>query len=185
MAEKAVLLSEPVPVLLPPEAHMSGLIIDLAALAQGHSRLEARAPAAALDLPSEVWPGEIVAVLDAERSGDRITLQGRVHAQARFDCVRCLRSFEQPFDVELCVFADRAGRTNRGEEVLLERDHEMRFHDGRQLDLREEAREALLLDLPMAAHCSEDCQGLCPRCGADLNEGPHDCPAPALKRRSE
>ena len=159
---------------------MSGFIIDLAALAQGHSRIEARAPAAALDLPEEVWPGGIEATLEAERSGDKVTLQGRVHAQARFECVRCLRSFEKPFDVQLTVFAERtgrAGRTNRAEEDQLERDHEMRFHDGRQLDLREEVREALLLEAPMAPHCSDECQGLCPRCGADLNQGPHDCPA--------
>jgi uncharacterized metal-binding protein YceD (DUF177 family) len=160
---------------------MSGFIIDLAALGQGHSRIEARAPATALDLPEEVWPGLVEAVIKAERSGDKVTLQGRVRAQARFECVRCLRSFEKPFDVGLTVFADRASRTKRGEEELLERDHEMRFHDGRQLDLREEAREALLLEVPMAAHCSEECLGLCPRCGADLNQGPHDCPAPALQ----
>jgi uncharacterized protein len=28
----------------------------------------------------------------------------------------------------------------------------------------------------MTARCSEDCRGLCPRCGADLNQGPHECP---------
>ena len=156
---------------------MSGFIIDLAALAQGHSRIEARAPAAALDLPDEVWPGGIEAALDAERSGDKVTLQGRVHARAALECVRCLRSFEKPFDVGLTVFAERAGRTNRAEEEQLERDHEMRFHDGRQLDLREDVREALLLEMPMAPHCSETCPGLCPRCGADLNQGPHVCPA--------
>ena len=158
---------------------MSGFIIDLAALAQGHSRIEARAPATALGLPGDVWPGEVCAELEAERNGDKLTLQGRVQTSARLECVRCLRSIEKPFEVELFVYADRAGRSRRGEEDLLERDHEMRFHDGRQLDLREEAREALLLELPMAAHCSDDCRGLCPRCGADLNQGPHDCPAPA------
>lgn len=156
---------------------MSGFVIDLAALAQGHSRVEARAAAATMDLPEATWPGEVGAVLDVERTGDKVTLQGRVHALARLECVRCLRTFDRPIDVELTMFADRAGRSARGEEELLERDHEMWFHDGRQLDLREEARESLLLELPMAAYCSEDCKGLCPRCGADLNLGPHDCPA--------
>ena len=161
---------------------MSAFVIDLAALTQGHSRIGARAPATALDLPVEIWPGDVEALLDVERSGDKVTLQGRVRAQARFECVRCLKSFDRTFDVPLTVFADRANRTKRAEEELLERDHEMRFHDGRKIDLREEAREAVLLEVPMAARCSEDCQGLCPRCGADLNQGPHDCPAPALTR---
>ena len=157
---------------------MSGFVIDLAALAQGHSRVEARAAAATLDLPEGTWPGEAAAVLDVQRNGDKVTLRGRVYALARFECVRCLKAFDRPFDVELTMFADRASRSAHGEEEILERDHEMWFHDGRQLDFREEARESLLLELPLAVRCSEDCKGLCPQCGADLNQGPHDCPGP-------
>jgi len=35
--------------------------------------------------------------------------------------------------------------------------------------------EAVLMSLPMQPLCSPTCQGLCPRCGANLNEGPHIC----------
>jgi uncharacterized protein len=44
------------------------------------------------------------------------------------------------------------------------------------LDLAPLARDAVLLGLPMALLCREDCQGLCDRCGADLNDGPCPCP---------
>jgi uncharacterized protein len=54
----------------------------------------------------------------------------------------------------------------------------MRFHDGRRLNLTEDAREALLLEVPMTPLCREDCAGLCPRCGAELNTGPHACTGP-------
>jgi uncharacterized protein len=50
----------------------------------------------------------------------------------------------------------------------------MKFHDGRKLELSEAAREALLLEVPMAPRCREDCRGLCPVCGADRNVEP--CP---------
>ena len=40
---------------------------------------------------------------------------------------------------------------------------------GQIVDISEEIREDLLLILPVAFHCKEDCKGLCPRCGADLN----------------
>ena len=43
------------------------------------------------------------------------------------------------------------------------------------LDLRPALREQWLLAAPAFALCREDCKGLCPRCGADLNAGPHDC----------
>ena len=47
-------------------------------------------------------------------------------------------------------------------------------HDS--VDLEPLAREALVLDLPLAPLCREDCRGLCPTCGADLNQGACDCP---------
>jgi uncharacterized protein len=46
-------------------------------------------------------------------------------------------------------------------------------HD--QVDLELVAREAILLDLPLAPLCRADCAGLCPICGADLNEGTCSC----------
>ncbi len=59
----------------------------------------------------------------------------------------------------------------------------MKFHDGRRLDLREDARESLLLEIPIAPRCREDCAGLCPKCGADLNLGLHECPASTDEER--
>ncbi|HWC12232.1 MAG TPA: DUF177 domain-containing protein [Acidimicrobiales bacterium] len=46
---------------------------------------------------------------------------------------------------------------------------------GEQIDLGPLARETLLLELPLAPLCADDCQGLCPTCGADLNEGQCQC----------
>ena len=51
-------------------------------------------------------------------------------------------------------------------------------HD--QVDLELVAREAILLDLPLAPLCREECAGLCITCGADRNDGPCSC-APALR----
>jgi uncharacterized protein len=43
-------------------------------------------------------------------------------------------------------------------------------------NLRPAIREEWLLAQPRYVLCREDCKGLCPRCGKDLNEGPCDCP---------
>jgi uncharacterized protein len=48
--------------------------------------------------------------------------------------------------------------------------------DGDELDLEPLARDAVLLELPLAPLCSPDCLGLCPRCGANWNLGPCACP---------
>jgi uncharacterized protein len=153
---------------------MSGFVINLAALPAGQSRVEARAEPAELDLPQEEWSGPITAELRIDKSGDAVSVRGPVAARAHMSCVRCLEDFELPVAVDLTVFADRAGSSG-GIEADLERDDYMTFHDGRQLDLRDEVREALLLELPMTPHCTEACRGLCPRCGGNLNLGPCRC----------
>ncbi|HUX04807.1 MAG TPA: DUF177 domain-containing protein [Acidimicrobiales bacterium] len=45
-------------------------------------------------------------------------------------------------------------------------------------DLAPMVRDAILLDLPLAPLCRDDCRGLCPVCGIDRNEGSCDCAAP-------
>jgi uncharacterized protein len=46
---------------------------------------------------------------------------------------------------------------------------------GAQVDLEPLVRDAVLLGLPAAPLCEEGCQGLCPTCGTDLNDGPCGC----------
>lgn len=47
--------------------------------------------------------------------------------------------------------------------------------DQDKIDLSEDVKELTLLALPMKHLCDENCKGLCPKCGKDLNEGPCDC----------
>lgn len=44
-----------------------------------------------------------------------------------------------------------------------------------EVDITEDLREAILLNLPHFPLCDESCKGLCPKCGKDLNEGPCGC----------
>lgn len=48
-------------------------------------------------------------------------------------------------------------------------------YDGKEIDVGEAIREQILLALPPAPLCREDCKGLCPSCGKDLNEGDCGC----------
>jgi uncharacterized protein len=155
---------------------MSRFAIDLGSLRQGSTPVELEAAAQDLDLPSGDWVGPVRGAFDVEKTGEKVTVRGLVSATARLECVRCLAEFDLPVRAPLEVFAERAGGGRTRDEAELERDDYMKFHDGRQLDLRADARELLLLELPMVPHCREDCRGLCPRCGADLNAGPCGCP---------
>jgi uncharacterized protein len=157
---------------------MSGMKLDLATLRAGKHRIEVESEPRDLDLPEAGWIGLVLGALDVERSDERVTVRGTVRGTARLECVRCLQAFDGPIEAALDVFADRVGASRRkSDEVELDRDDYMRFHDGRLLDLREDAREALLLEVPMTPLCREGCRGLCPHCGADLNLGPCGCGA--------
>lgn len=155
---------------------MAGFKLDLGTLPSGSSRVEVESEPRDLELPEAAWAGPIRGNLSVERSDERVVVRGTIRGVGRLECVRCLRSFETPIEAPLEVFAERLGTARRpADEVELDRDDYMRFHDGRNLDLREDARAALLLEIPMTPHCREDCRGLCPRCGADLNDGPCAC----------
>lgn len=156
---------------------MSGFVIEVATLPSGITRVEEEAAPRDLDLPEDAWSGQVSGSLNVEKTGERVSVRGELRATARLECVACLTSFERPLHVPFEVFAERSGMAPRHEQETLERDAYMLFHDGRRLDLRPQVRDHLLVEIPIAPRCREDCRGLCPRCGADLNLGPHACPA--------
>ena len=63
------------------------------------------------------------------------------------------------------------------EAVFAEQDYCEAFNVAglERLDLTESAREGIILALPSYPICKEDCQGVCPRCGKNRNEGPCSC----------
>jgi len=79
-------------------------------------------------------------------------------------CSRCLCDFNQELPV------------NFDEEFLLQREEgDFVIDEYRQIGLSEVARQYTLLAEPMKPLCREDCAGLCPRCGRNLNVGACDC----------
>lgn len=82
-------------------------------------------------------------------------------------CDRCAKPIRIPKEVEFhCLLAEKLESEQNDEIVLLE--------DG-ELDVGDLARTAFILEMDAKFLCSEDCKGLCPRCGADLNLGPCGC----------
>lgn len=82
-------------------------------------------------------------------------------------CDRCGKAFPQEKEVTYqCLLAEELQNEDNDEIVLLE--------DG-QADVGDLARTAFILGMDSKTLCSEDCKGLCPRCGADLNLGPCSC----------
>jgi DUF177 domain-containing protein len=152
---------------------MAALRLELSTFKPGHNREERVATPAALELPADTWPANLAVAVDVDRIGDRFNITARVATESEEDCARCLRRFRLPLDFLVHLYADRAGSGGHGEDERAE-DDDLVFHDGRRVDLDQDVREAALLARPMVPLCRPDCRGLCPRCGADWNEGP--CP---------
>ena len=82
-------------------------------------------------------------------------------------CDRCGKAFSQEKEIAYsCMLAEELQNDDNDEIVLLE--------DG-EVDAGDLARTAFILGMDTKTLCSEDCKGLCPRCGADLNLGPCSC----------
>ena len=107
-----------------------------------------------------------------------VSLRGRVRAVASCVCGACLRRFALPLAVEVTEEFGPRGEgpgTDVEQRELTAGDFLVPVEAGDTIDVTEVVRQAVLLALPLAPRCRDDCPGLCPRCGADLNDGPCGC----------
>jgi len=95
--------------------------------------------------------------------------QGRLETGVTLACRRCLAPVHRPVgaDIGLLFTEDQSAADDPSVVVITPR--------SRTLDLAPALREELIFAVPEFVLCREDCRGLCPRCGADLNQGPCGC----------
>ncbi|MGH9183294.1 MAG: YceD family protein [Acidimicrobiales bacterium] len=105
--------------------------------------------------------------LDLQSVNHGIVVTGAASTPWVGECGRCLRKVGGRLQVPIRELYEE--RPTEGETQPL--------HQAR-IDVAPVVREAVLLELPQAPLCSPACAGLCPRCGADRNEGPCGCPSP-------
>jgi len=106
--------------------------------------------------------------------GYHMTGQARVTAVQQ--CARCLAAVSRTVEPTFSMLYEPAGGANaRTQDDLRRQDVGITFFEGCEIDLGPEIRQAVGQALPAKPLCREDCRGLCPSCGADLNEGPCSC----------
>ncbi|HUY18373.1 MAG TPA: DUF177 domain-containing protein [Candidatus Binataceae bacterium] len=117
------------------------------------------------------------------RAGTELFFEGRLAAMTGALCARCAEEFESrtehPFRVimtprSIAADADPSSDPTVGDYAV---------YDGDGVDLSPLICEELLLALPTRPLCHEECRGLCPRCGTNLNQGECRCPEPASDPR--
>jgi len=171
------------------ETSNSDLIVNVAQLLKeplGSTRkLDISTPELQLSEQSDEPDGRVISAHDV-RGNAKITrlskdllVQGTVTADVGLECSRCLEEFSLPVEGTLeekyqPSIDVETGRPVR-REAFEEDDTAFGVSLNHEMDLTEPVRQALLVALPLKPLCKDDCAGLCPQCGANLNEGPCDC----------
>lgn len=124
----------------------------------------------------------ITGTLSFTNAGSALILSGSAATTVRLECSRCLTEIDEPINVEIseqfALSSAPVGTNRRGTVPHVEEDESRvagGLFAGAMLDVTELLRQALWLALPTQPLHSEDCRGLCPQCGHDLNTGPCGC----------
>lgn len=114
---------------------------------------------------------QVVGRLSAAGDG-RYYFSGSLSGSVAQECRRCLDEVATPVASDVRVlFADSAHVDDEDPDVL----PLSMGKGGPEVDLRPALRQEWLLEVPAFAECRPDCKGLCPTCGANLNQGACKC----------
>jgi len=105
-----------------------------------------------------------------------IRLKGKLETSLEVPCARCLDpvvlAVKRNFDLLYRPLGTDAGHE---ELSVTDAEAEIGYYQGEGLLLEDTLREQVLLSVPLKTVCREDCKGLCPHCGKNLNEGACSC----------
>ncbi|MFL6228893.1 MAG: YceD family protein [Pyrinomonadaceae bacterium] len=113
----------------------------------------------------------------ASRKRDEVRLAGNIDTTVELLCDRCAAPTTRPVNVEFKAELGLAAPSEGDADGIELHDADMDFstYEGDAVVLDEIVREQILLALPTRQLCTEECKGLCPTCGANLNEQSCDC----------
>ncbi len=148
------------------------MIVDLGVLEKSVLPFEFSIQPGEIDLEDETAKlKSVVRVVGELKKGIAQTdVSGRISAEVMLECSRCLneveRNLEFPFEA---AFVGPEHYSDAKEVGLSEADLNVSLIEDDKIDLTGLAREQILLNLPEQVFCTEDCKGLCDKCGANRN----------------
>ena len=109
------------------------------------------------------------------KHGQDILIRGSLEGSLGLSCGRCLEPFAAPVATEFeLLLLPAPASESPDEEELSARELDLDVYTGETVDLEALVREQIILLVPLKPLCQEDCRGLCPGCGANLNR--ETCP---------
>jgi uncharacterized protein len=137
-----------------------------------------------LDIAEDKRDNAVSGEISLLRTQRGILARAELHTELELTCSRCLSAFCYPLDINFEEEYIQTVNVNSG--LPLETSGEpgsFTIDEHHIIDLREAVRQYALLLVPMKPLCREDCAGLCPECGRNLNRGPCGCPVRTVDPR--
>ncbi|MBI5587574.1 MAG: DUF177 domain-containing protein [Deltaproteobacteria bacterium] len=116
----------------------------------------------------------VAAHLELTKTEGNVFVSGDIKTRIAVNCSRCLKDFEFHFKTDLALFYTR-GKEEEKEKELKPGDLDVNYLPDAELDTTEMILAQISLEMPMQPLCDAGCKGLCPKCGADLNQGDCGC----------
>lgn len=111
---------------------------------------------------------------------DKVLMEGNMETSIRMACIRCLKSVDIPIHKSFSLFFIKKQEDHVEDSAVDPEEDDVAYFRGKFIHPDGVIRELLLIDLPEYPLCGDDCRGLCPGCGANLNEEACQC-APTQK----
>lgn len=123
----------------------------------------------------------IKGVVTFSNTGRTIDARGKFSTVIALECGRCLTTYRLPISAvieeELPIEGVPWAPEEPGHEEELPEDEKEPLFVDNIFDLGEYLRQTILVNVPIKPLCDESCKGLCPQCGANLNEKQCECPS--------
>lgn len=110
-------------------------------------------------------------IMHIEKKGKEVLIKGVASGELELQCSRCLKEYKMPIRTRFEIIYHPVEELNKEELVELKKDEmDVDFYREGIIETEDIIRDQILLNIPMKPLCSENCKGLCPICGTDLNE---------------
>ena len=150
--------------------------LEIASLPEGSSHIDLTVEAGELGVSLEGGrlTSPIKVSLDATRNLNEILLRGTAWVTAVLECARCLDEFSFAVESHLDIWCILGGGDK--DARVPERDNVIEAPvEAKYIDLTDHLRSELMVLIPLKPLCKQDCKGLCPLCGINLNHEQCSC----------
>jgi uncharacterized protein len=126
-----------------------------------------------------VFTAPVSYVVTAAKEYGHIRVTGSINTSVRLTCSRCLAEYDSKVDSGFTIIY-RRGSSNtdssaEDETELTEEDLISSTFNGDEIDMTHDIEEQVAMAVPFKPLCDEECKGLCPECGIDLNSSTCKC----------